>query len=326
MKAISIIIPIYNASEHLTMCLDSVINQTLKDIEIICVNDGSTDNSLDIIKKFALKDKRIVIIDKKNAGMGAAYNSGLDIAKGKYIGFVEPDDFISLNMYEELYNCSIHKTDIIQSDWFLYKKNKVDKENKYSKFKEGIYKNEDVKNILLKFGLGHWSCIYKNKDFIQKYKIRFNSTPGAAFQDTGFTIKTNLLANSIYIKPKQYYYYRIHDNQSINTKINIHFRNLIWEFNSVLDYLKNNTEAREKCDLKLLNTYSYRLFYVHYMTLAYIKKLHKIFNSKLFLEGYSPNNFSQLENSLYLNIKTNPYMAYLKHLTTKLNLLKICYI
>ena len=99
---VSIIIPTYNVEEYLEECLDSVCRQTLKDIEILCVNDGSTDGSLEIIKRYAAKDERIVVLDGPNGGYGKAMNRGLDAATGEYIGIVEPDDFIALTMYEDL--------------------------------------------------------------------------------------------------------------------------------------------------------------------------------------------------------------------------------
>ena len=103
MPKVSVIIPVYNVGKYLRKCLDSVINQTLKDIEIICVNDGSTDNSGKILDEYAAKDKRIKVIHQENQGLGAARNVGIDLAKGEYIGFVDSDDWISTGFYEKLY-------------------------------------------------------------------------------------------------------------------------------------------------------------------------------------------------------------------------------
>lgn len=101
---ISIIIPVYNVEKYLEQCLKSVINQTFKDIEIICINDGSTDNSLEILEAFQKQDERIKIINKQNEGQGIARNEGLKIAKGEYISFIDPDDWVEQGMYEFLYN------------------------------------------------------------------------------------------------------------------------------------------------------------------------------------------------------------------------------
>jgi glycosyltransferase involved in cell wall biosynthesis len=100
---VSVIIAVYNTEEYLKQCLDSVCNQTLKGIEIICVNDGSSDGSLSILEEYASKDKRIIVISQENQGAGAARNVGLEIAKGKYVAFVDSDDWVELNMLENLY-------------------------------------------------------------------------------------------------------------------------------------------------------------------------------------------------------------------------------
>ena len=103
MAKISVIVPVYNAEKYLRQCLDSIVSQTLRDIEIICVNDGSTDASLSILEEYAAKDSRIVVISKPNAGYGHSMNMGLDKATGEYMGIVDADDYILPTMYETLY-------------------------------------------------------------------------------------------------------------------------------------------------------------------------------------------------------------------------------
>ena len=100
--SVSILVPCYNVEKYIHQCMDSIISQTLKDIEIICINDGSKDNTLSILKEYADKDKRIVIIDKSNSGYGDSMNQGLKKANGEYIGIVESDDFVEPNMFETL--------------------------------------------------------------------------------------------------------------------------------------------------------------------------------------------------------------------------------
>lgn len=104
MPKVSIIIPVYNVEKYLRECLDSVINQTIKDIEIICVNDGSTDNSLNILEEYALRDKRIKIINKKNGGLASARNEGLKYISGTLCHFLDSDDYIEPNLYENAIN------------------------------------------------------------------------------------------------------------------------------------------------------------------------------------------------------------------------------
>lgn len=134
MPKISIIVPVYNVEEYLPDCLDSLINQTFKDIEIICVNDGSPDDSIKILEKYQNKDSRIKIISQENRGLSGARNSGLKIASGEYISFVDSDDWLDLNFFEELYKacteedasiavaCMIRKRKLTQKYRFFYKK------------------------------------------------------------------------------------------------------------------------------------------------------------------------------------------------------------
>ena len=100
MISVSVIIPVFNAEKYLSQCLDSIVNQTLTNIEIICVDDGSTDTSFQILKEYEEKDSRVIVLSKSNAGAGTARNEGLKIAKGKYLSFLDADDFFERNMLE----------------------------------------------------------------------------------------------------------------------------------------------------------------------------------------------------------------------------------
>lgn len=119
---VSIIIPVYNVEKYLRECLDSALNQTLKEIEIICVNDGSTDSSVDILKEYSLKYSRVKIISKKNSGYGNTMNVGIKAAQGEYINFLESDDLIEADMLETLYNIAQkdEEIDIIKGDYYEY--------------------------------------------------------------------------------------------------------------------------------------------------------------------------------------------------------------
>ena len=121
MAKVSIIIPTYNVEAYLVECMESVVRQTLKDVEIICINDGSTDGSLKILQSYAKKDERIVIVDKENGGYGMAMNIGIERATGEYIGIVEPDDFVPLSMYEDLYEiASKNQLDFVKADFYRF--------------------------------------------------------------------------------------------------------------------------------------------------------------------------------------------------------------
>ena len=118
---VSVLVPCYNVEKYLPECLGSIVNQTLRDIEIICINDGSTDSTLDIIKSYAEQDKRIVIIDKPNEGYGKSMNRGLDVATGEYIAIVESDDWASPDMLEKLYNTACaHQADMVKAEFVFF--------------------------------------------------------------------------------------------------------------------------------------------------------------------------------------------------------------
>ena len=121
MPKVSIVIPCYNVEKYLRQCLDSVINQTLRELEIICVNDGSKDSTLSILQEYAEKDSRIKIIDKPNGGYGESMNRGFDMATGEYLGIIESDDYADLDMFEKLYHCAkTYELDVVKSGFYYY--------------------------------------------------------------------------------------------------------------------------------------------------------------------------------------------------------------
>ena len=176
---ISIVIPMYNVEKYIGRCLESCLKQDICEelYEIIVVNDGSTDNSLEILKRYAEGDDRFIIIDKENGGYGIGMNVGIERATGEYIGIVEPDDYVPLNMYEDLYNLADrYNTDIIKSAWFMYYS--ADK-NAVKDFQMCDFNTWQVINItdypwLLTKQFSVWSAIYK-REFLVKNHIRFQN-------------------------------------------------------------------------------------------------------------------------------------------------------
>jgi len=178
MPKVSVIIPVYNAAQYMAQCIESVITQTLQDIEVIIINDGSTDNSLDIITKYQEKDARITVINQNNQGVSAARNKGLEIATGEYIGFVDADDYVKNDMFNKMYNAALlNNVEIVISN-LIIEQDGIIRENK-TNFPQNIILNEDYiqQNITPFFiredGLNS-SCnkIYK-KDLIHKKGITF---------------------------------------------------------------------------------------------------------------------------------------------------------
>lgn len=308
MELISIIVPIYNVEKYLSECLDSIINQTYKNLEIILIDDGSTDNSGKICDKYAKKDKRIVVIHRTNGGVSSARNLGLKIANGSYIGFVDADDWIANDMYENLYiNLKKFNADISVCKFKnVYKrKNIVHNDEKYSNLVS--LNSEQALEILFDikkcYSWSLWNKLYKKEilsnfdekltiaeDLMQIFKIYFNKNVITSFEN----------------KEKYFYYFRkgsaCHSNIFSIDRIkeidvwkyilkevsnNQHFRvceslaiynlkRLIWSglFDLAYSYNKNNKKKfklfkkENKIILKMLNKYNIKEFI--YLMLYYL--------------------------------------------------------
>ena len=230
---VSVMLPVYNVGKYLKECLDSVVNQTLKDIEIICINDGSTDDSLEILNEYAAKDERFIVYSQENQGQGVARNKGVQLAKGEYMQFIDPDDWIELNMLEILYNfAKDHHSQVVKFNYTDY--------NDYS----GKYKQQDFvkqiqeeynydlnetpyytwrilkKDCLSGLDLHVWAHFYQT-EFIKSNKIRF--APSKHGEDHLFADGAIVLANKIDYLNKYLYFYRVRSGSSVQIKSNINF-------------------------------------------------------------------------------------------------------
>lgn len=218
MVKVSIIVPVYNVGKYLSKCLDSLINQTLKDIEIICVNDGSGDNSLDILKNFAQKDSRIKIIDKQNEGVAIARNIALEQATGDYIGFVDSDDYIDLDYFEKLYNTATKNNSDIAVASILKHKKYFDKYNvRYSEEQVAENIQEKIKLCGDKkhFFFYAWNKIYKT-DLIKNNKIKFSE--GQIYEDVMFAMNALYFSNKVVSVPNTKYHYVERNNSLVKYK------------------------------------------------------------------------------------------------------------
>lgn len=245
MPKVSILVPIYNVEKYLRECLESLVKQTLEDIEIICINDGSTDSSPEIIKEFQAKDVRIKVINKENSGYGASMNMGVDLASGEYIGIVESDDFADKTMFESLYNqAKANDLDVLKSDFIQYwgdtkqciKAGIVDKDYANKVFTADEYK--EALNLIPSI----WSAIYK-REFIETNHIRFSETAGASYQDTGWHFKTMLCAKRIMLTNRAYLYYR-QDNPNSSVKSTAKAYAVCKEFESIVDFMKSTNKTK----------------------------------------------------------------------------------
>ena len=189
MTKISVIVPVYNVEEYLDKCLDSLVNQTLKDIEIIVVNDGSPDNSQKIIDKYVKKYKNVKAYTKKNGGLSDARNYGLTKAKGEYIAFIDSDDYTDITMLEKMYQKAKNKKlDIVVCDCYKVYPNNENQEILISNLK---YSEDNVKNYLLAPPMA-WNRLYKKEIFDN---IKF--VKGIYYEDLECTPKLVKYTNKI---------------------------------------------------------------------------------------------------------------------------------
>ena len=217
---VSVLVPVYNVEKFLPDCLESLVGQTLKEIEIICINDGSTDGSLGILREYAKLDKRLKIINKKNSGYGDSMNQGLSGASGEYIGIVEPDDFIDLDAFEKMYKVAKRKrADVVKANFYNFET----KRNK-DVSKSHLFLEDEVGRVIDPRQSRHiffqqpsvWSAIYE-RDFLRKNKILFLPSPGASYQDAGFTFKIWGMARRVVFLKEAFLHYR-NDNPSSSVK------------------------------------------------------------------------------------------------------------
>jgi len=205
MARVSIIVPVYNVAEFLPMCMDSLVNQTLQDIEIICVNDGSTDDSLKILRRYAETDSRIKVIDQNNMGLAGARNTGLSFANGEYIGFVDSDDWVDVNWFEKLYNAaSVADADIARAPVV---KEFPDGESSAVPFNSVLH---DCITSHRDLGINEhfvvvWNGIYRRKMLMDNH---INFIFGLVHEDIPFQAKVSFFANKIVPVDGTAYHYR----------------------------------------------------------------------------------------------------------------------
>ena len=221
---VSIVVPIYNVERYLSECLDSILYQTLKNIEVILVDDGSPDNCGKIIDEYAKKDSRVIAIHQENSGYSVAVNKGIDLAKGEYIGVIESDDFIEPDMYELLYkDAKKNNTDVTKGLFYFYNPTLNEDEQNKVYFNpcgidlrlapNGAFHVTEWPRII-GFHASIWSSIYKS-DFVKKIKIP--ETAGASYQDFPFMIEVMCKAKRISIVKKAFVHWRNEPKQGNST-------------------------------------------------------------------------------------------------------------
>lgn len=220
---VSIVVPIYGVEKYIHQCIDSILNQTLKNIEIILVDDGSPDKCPQIIDEYAKKDSRIIAVHQPNGGYGRAVNHGIELANGEYIGIIESDDWIEPDMYEKLYeNAKKNNTDITKGGFWRYdstlpkeKQNEIWSGANQNLFDapHTVFTIEEYP-LLMAFHASIWSSIYR-ADFIKQIKV--NESKSASYQDFPFMVEALCKAQRISVVHKPFVHYRMENGQNSST-------------------------------------------------------------------------------------------------------------
>ena len=284
MPLISAVVPVYNVQNFLPECLDSALAQTLKDIEIICVDDGSTDQSPVILDEYTKKDPRVRVIHQKNGGYGKAMNTGLAVATGKYIAVLESDDFILPDAYETLFaNAEKYDADVVRANYYrLTTKNgqsylqsqQLTKD--YSWYYRLICPNDELETYL--FVMHNWTGIHR-RSYLMEKDIRFNETPGASFQDNGFFFQVYAQTDRLLYIPNHCYCYRF-DNpgSSIHSKEKVYAA--AEEYRFIQGFLDSHSDFRAK----VMPAYYARMFRIYHETYMRIAKVYRKEFSDFFRE------------------------------------------
>lgn len=291
---VSVVIPVYNVAPFLRECLDSVLNQSLRDIEVICGDGGSTDGSLEILREYARRDSRIQIIHKQGSGYGQSVNDCMHMARGEYIGIVESDDAIKPQMYETLYQIAKRDAlDWIRSDIYLYwrakngtsilRPEKIIIGNFYGK----IMNPQDDRRPY-RCRLRTWSGIYR-RDFLVHNHIRHSETPGSSFQDIGFYLQTLYFAQRVEFIHKNLYLWRQNNPcASSHNNSSIYMKKVVDEWNLQWAYLENHPDLKKR----VLPGFRYRQF------LSFLWTIDQI-------QGNDKDQMRSLAQSLFITAQKN---------------------
>ena len=306
MTEISVIVPCYNVGKYIKRCLDSLTKQTLTDIEIICVDDKSTDDTVNMIKNY--KDSRItLILHKTNMGAGAARNNGLKVAKGEYVSFIDPDDYVDLDFYEKLYNATKKgSTDIVKACL------------QYTNTKEKTALNTLIKQDIANFNGEYTTAIYK-RSFLNKYKIKF-PTDIITGQDSVFLTNVVIKKPSISLIDNTTYWYYRHDG-SLDSPILSHAKvlsryNMVMQKTALIKDAKlNDAEFRQFMKTQVFAHVRNAIFYQYEqdddrnMFFEYLHDIYKHYGMQQELQDVFGTKFiSYLKSNNYID-KCNYYIC-----------------
>lgn len=312
MTKISVIVPVYNVQDYLRECLDSIVNQTMSDIEIICVNDGSTDESLSILEEYAKKDDRFVILSKSNSGYGNTINIGMSKAQGEYVIIVESDDIAFPDMLEKMYNAACDKNaDIVRANYYDYDGTDNARFNYDDVPKDCVLSEEEKIKF---FDIDSFYLYLCKRDFFVRNKIKLNETPGASYQDISYQFQLIYYADKIIWMSDRLLHYRINREQSsINNRGKAYC--ICDEYNYIFNIIKNNPRNIKDIRSRMVVVqYKYMIWNCERIAkeyrFAFIEKWQSIFQDYLD-KGYLDMNLftiSQQEDIKFLLSSAEKFM------------------
>jgi glycosyltransferase involved in cell wall biosynthesis len=241
-KLISIIVPVYNNDIYLNKCIDSILKQTYRNIEIILINDGSTDNSGKICEEYVAKDDSIKIIHQQNKGVSVARNNGLAIAKGEYIGFVDGDDYIKEDMFEYLLNLlEQNSADISMCNYYSFDDNKISVKNVFKKDLIVLSSNNALEMIFTSLAFSCWNKLFKRKLF----ENELFETDISMGEDLYIIFKLFCKSKNIVVGNEiKYYYNRINTKSSTKQEFNIGKLSFFKVISYILDYANSTNNKK----------------------------------------------------------------------------------
>lgn len=241
--AVSVIVPICNVERYLQQCLASLAKQRLKDIEVICLDDGSTDGSGVLLDRLAPSLGNAIVVHKPNSGYGATMNQGIDMARGEYVGILESDDFVSPAMYRDCYRVAKrHGLDMVRTNYSEFCAGRLKRIGNYSGYPYHRVFDPVAYPEILGTTPSIWAGLYR-RAMLEEQGIRFVESPGASFQDTGFSYKTWIAARRVMLLRPGYVRYRV-DNADSSVKSQSKVFALCEEFRSIDGFLAGQPPER----------------------------------------------------------------------------------
>lgn len=313
---VSVVVPVYNVRPYLRQCLDSILNQTLSEIEILCGDGGSTDGSLEILREYEQRDSRLQVISKDGSGYGESVNDCIRMARGEYIGLVESDDCIKPKMYEVLYQrAKEHALDWVRGDIYFYYTSKSGKPIlRFEKIIIGNFYNrvlnpqKDYRPYRSR--LRTWSGIY-NRRFLLSNDIWHSETPGGSFQDTGFYLKTLYYAERVEFIHLGFYQWR-QDNPWSSTHYDSKrtVQKVLKEWSLQEDYLAERPELAKR----VMPAFRYRQMLSYFWTIDRVQDADKQYMCDLSTEMLNAaKSNGEIDREFFTWLEWQQYRGFLKN-------------